>query len=227
MRSSISLCERPALRFPIPADWLLVGNGGDIRINLPGERERSMKIDSSSPRRPYVAHKIGSVELDMNCSLMGESNKADFSSVSDRLDRFFGLKNRRFGLVKLENADNAIVQGYKASKAMPSGWRRLGHQLAMAGVASEYDSCAFHDVAPLMLVTTQSLSALNQELQEAGSHPVDMDRMRANIVVKGGPSVEAWDEEFWAQATFSCSRGSPISLRFLQGCVRCTVPTTR
>jgi uncharacterized protein YcbX len=206
----------------------IIRNGATIRVHLPNVQSKSLEITCKC--KAIICQKIGSVKIDMNGWLMGGicenmAAEGDAETVINTLSSFFGKEGKRFGLVMLD-ASNAIVRGYGHSARMNPGVRRLRHQLAMGGVASESDTCAFHDIAPLMITTTQSLEDLNRELQEAGSPPVQMDRMRGNIVIRGSASSPPWDEEFWGRATISSnSGGPPVSIRVLQSCVRCTVVT--
>jgi hypothetical protein len=242
----------------------LIQSGASIRIHLPA---KAGSIEITGKAKPFVSHKIGSVELDINGWLMGgcrlggnesesavngnesesavndnESESAvndDADTVIDFLSGFLGTGSKRFGLVKLD-VGNAVARGYTYSAAMPPGPRRVAHQFGMAGVASDFDCATLHDVAPMMVTTTGSLEELNRNLVANGSPTVGMDRMRANIVIRGVASLLPGDEEFWARATFEGGQGAqgaqgaqggqgghrpPVAVRFLQGCVRCTVPS--
>ena len=167
---------------------------------------------------PFVAHKLGSVELDLNAWLMSGSIYSDSSDVTDRnatdsdtisdfLDTVFVTHNRRYGLVKIDK-EHSVAKGFG-----PGRRRVLRDQLAME-VAGVQDTCAFHDVAPFHIASEASLLDLNSHLT---SHPVPMSRFRANIIVRGN---RAWDEEYWVRIAIG-----GLSFRVLQGCVRCAVPT--
>jgi uncharacterized protein YcbX len=75
------------------------------------------------------------------------------------------------------------------------------------------DIVSFADAYPLMLMSTASLSDLNQRLSE----PVDMRRFRPNLVISGG--------EPYGEDSFTTVRIGAVSFRAVKRCERCVVTT--
>jgi len=72
---------------------------------------------------------------------------------------------------------------------------------------------SFADGYPLLMISEESLSQLNEKL----THPIKMDRFRANLIVKGGhPHIE--DEYHDIQV-------GKVRLKALKPCSRCSVIT--
>ena len=83
---------------------------------------------------------------------------------------------------------------------------------------------AFADGFPALLTSEASLAALNAAIAggpEAAQGPLPMARFRPNVVVRGGPAMEAWEEDTWR--AFSLG-GVPA--RGVKRCSRCLVTTT-
>ena len=76
---------------------------------------------------------------------------------------------------------------------------------------------ALPDGYPLLVATTASLAALNDDILASGSEPVTIDRFRPNIVVEGS---RPWAEDGWA----SIEIGGVI-LDLVKPCVRCAITT--
>ena len=187
--------------------------------------DTSAEVIADSIEGPFVAHKVGSVELDTNAWLMSgrlvigadESKVGDANVLTGFLTAFFGADDRRYGLVRLDH-ERAVAKGFGPfAGAVPGQRRSLKDQLAMGTVAKVEDTCAFHDVAPYHIASEASLQDLNLQRELCG-HPVSMSRFRPNIVVRG--ELLPWDEDRWARVT-----AGAVQFRVLQGCVRCTVPT--
>lgn len=81
-------------------------------------------------------------------------------------------------------------------------------------VAAGDDYVSFADAAPVLLTTTESLAALNEQLPSS----ITMARFRANIVVSG--ASEAWAEDRWRLI-----RIGALTLRIVKPCARCVVTT--
>jgi uncharacterized protein len=71
---------------------------------------------------------------------------------------------------------------------------------------------AFADGFPILLASTDSLSALNNHLAE----PVTIDRFRPNVIVEGAP---AYDEDYWREVQIGALRGFIV-----RACARCPMP---
>ena len=124
----------------------------------------------TNARAPFVARKLGSVELDLRGWLMGgldskkDSKGKDCDAVSKLLTNYLGGGKKRYGLIKLD-LNKPVLKGYASSAGMAPGPRRLRHQLGMRG-AKHGDVCALHDVAPYLIATRASLDDLNSELTQ-------------------------------------------------------------
>jgi len=79
--------------------------------------------------------------------------------------------------------------------------------------AAPGDQVSLSDGFPLLLVTKESLDALNAALAE----PVAMARFRPNIVVTG---ADAWREDHWRRI-----RIGTVTLRLPKPCSRCIITT--
>lgn len=78
--------------------------------------------------------------------------------------------------------------------------------------ATENDSVAFSDGFPFLIVSENSLNALNAELEKS----VEMARFRPNLVISG---CEAYAEDFWREIKIG-----EIDFRLPKPCSRCSVP---
>ena len=96
--------------------------------------------------------------------------------------------------------------------------KRLSDPHWTGAVAAEN---AFADAFPLMLTSTASLADLNQRLVAQGLTPVTMDRFRANLVLDG---IQAYDEDHLDEITID-AEGSPVRLKLVKPCTRCTIPS--
>ena len=82
-----------------------------------------------------------------------------------------------------------------------------------SGYGHEEDDLSFADGAPVLLISTESLVALNQKLDE----PVEMLRFRPNLVVQAGA---AFVEDDWRRVVIG-----EASFDVAWPCTRCPVPT--
>ena len=78
--------------------------------------------------------------------------------------------------------------------------------------ANETDRVAFSDGFPFLIVSENSLNALNAQLEKS----VEMGRFRPNLVISG---CEAYAEDFWREIQIS-----DIHFRLPKPCSRCSVP---
>lgn len=79
--------------------------------------------------------------------------------------------------------------------------------------ATENDRTSFSDGFPFLIVSKNSLNALNSELENF----VEMARFRPNLVISG---CEAYAEDFWREITIG-----EIAFRLPKPCSRCSVPS--
>jgi uncharacterized protein len=75
---------------------------------------------------------------------------------------------------------------------------------------------SYADAYPYLITSMASLNDLNRRL----THPVPMDRFRANIVVEGSELVP-WEEDLWKEIQIN-----GIAMRCVKPCARCQVITT-
>ena len=75
---------------------------------------------------------------------------------------------------------------------------------------------AFADNYPVLLTTTGSLAALNDDIVSHGGAPVPMARFRPNVVVDC--------DEPWREDTWKALRLGNTEIEFVRPCDRCTVP---
>jgi uncharacterized protein YcbX len=78
--------------------------------------------------------------------------------------------------------------------------------------ASESDRVAFPDAFPFLIISENSLNALNAELEK----PVEMNRFRPNLVISG---CEAYAEDFWRVVKIG-----NMDFRLPKPCDRCGMP---
>lgn len=78
--------------------------------------------------------------------------------------------------------------------------------------ANDADRVAFADGFPFLIVSENSLNALNAELEK----PIEMVRFRPNLVISG---CDAYSEDFWREIQIS-----DIVFRLPKPCSRCSVP---
>jgi uncharacterized protein YcbX len=81
------------------------------------------------------------------------------------------------------------------------------------GYGRAEDDLSFADGAPVMLLSEESLGALNQRLEK----PVEMARFRPNFVVTAGTTFA---EDGWQRI-----RLGEVEFEVAWPCTRCTVPT--
>lgn len=77
----------------------------------------------------------------------------------------------------------------------------------------EQDHTRFADGFPILIISEASLGDLNSRLTD----PVEMKRFRPNLVVSG---CDAFAEDGWNSIAIG-----GISIRIIEGCARCSVPT--
>ena len=77
---------------------------------------------------------------------------------------------------------------------------------------------SFADAFPVLVATTGSLAALNDEIVRAGGAAVPMIRFRPNVVIE---CDEAWREDFW-----KVLRIGDVELELMKPSDRCIVTTT-
>ncbi len=83
--------------------------------------------------------------------------------------------------------------------------------------ADEGDRTGFADAFPILMISEESLSDLNNKLETKGKSSVPMKRFRPNIVVSG---CDAFAEDTWKTLTIG-----KISMRGIKLCDRCILTT--
>lgn len=78
--------------------------------------------------------------------------------------------------------------------------------------ATDKDCVTFPDAFPFLIISENSLNALNAELKE----PVEMARFRPNLVISG---CDAYAEDFWREIKIG-----NIGFRLPKPCDRCGIP---
>lgn len=76
---------------------------------------------------------------------------------------------------------------------------------------------SFADAFPLLVATTGSLAALNEEIARKGGAPVPMARFRPNVVID---CDDPWAEDFW-----KVLRIGDVEIELVKPCDRCVVTT--
>lgn len=76
---------------------------------------------------------------------------------------------------------------------------------------------SFADAYPVLIATTGSLAAVNDEIENAGGSAVTMRRFRPNVVID---CEDAWAEDFWRVL-----RIGDVELELVKPCDRCVVTT--
>lgn len=109
-------------------------------------------------------------------------------------------------VVTLADGDDVPASDDVARRLAGEGWR----------MAREAD-VAHHDAAALHLVTSATLRAL----AEAAGHPVEVDRLRPNILVDAG-AAEGFVEDAWLGRELLVGEAR---LRVLDRTERCVMPT--
>ncbi|KAI9805255.1 MAG: hypothetical protein M1833_005708 [Piccolia ochrophora] len=101
------------------------------------------------------------------------------------------------------------------SSASQPGWlSTIGKSLVnMTRRGHTDEGIAFSDVAPLLLITEESLRNVSERLTDG--EVAEVERFRPNIVVRG--SVGAFDEDYWAEVDIGST-----GLIVTQNCARCT-----
>lgn len=79
---------------------------------------------------------------------------------------------------------------------------------------------AFSDGFPLLVVAEASLDELNRRLIERGHTPVEMNRFRPNLVLRG---LSAHDEDHLDEISITTPEG-PVRLKLVKPCPRCPIP---
>lgn len=88
--------------------------------------------------------------------------------------------------------------------------RRFAHQMQ--------DQVGFADGYPALLISEESLGALNHRLAAQGSEPLPMTRFRPNIVVRGSGAPHA--EDTWREI-----RIGTLGFAVVKPCTRCQITT--
>ena len=83
----------------------------------------------------------------------------------------------------------------------------------------EHSHTHFADFGPMLVTTQASLDDLNQRRVERGLAVVEMNRFRANIVLGGIASDEAWHEDQWGSLTID----NALVVDLIKPCARCKV----
>ncbi|WFR96313.1 MOSC domain-containing protein [Rhizobium tumorigenes] len=153
-------------------------------------------------------------------------------SLSLRMDGKSDVVVQRSSLVARLDVDiwKSIVSAAVADEATNrslSGWLGRDVKLAIFDEASERIAeeawvgnaapVTFADGFQILLTTTGSLAALNEDLATHGSSPVGMDRFRPNIVID---CAEPWQEDRWAAIEIDGLR-----LDLVKPCARCIMIT--
>jgi uncharacterized protein len=76
----------------------------------------------------------------------------------------------------------------------------------------------FSDGYPVLVMSTASLTHINERLLEQGMQPVAMNRFRPNLVIEG---VEAFEEDYLDTLSFG-----DAMLKLVKPCIRCEIPNT-
>lgn len=162
----------------------------------------------------------------INAALDGETLiLATDAGASIRVDAPDGAERRR--VVVWDCEINAAFAGKAAAKSLSA---MLGEEVelvhmderALREKASVWTPSpvpvSFADAFPILVTTTGSLAALNEDIEKHGGDPVPMARFRPNIVID---CDEPWAEDHWSQLKIG-----DVILDLVKPSDRCIVTTT-
>ncbi|KAE8158740.1 hypothetical protein BDV40DRAFT_10886 [Aspergillus tamarii] len=89
------------------------------------------------------------------------------------------------------------------------------------GLLGREQSVNFPDVHPVLVASEASMAELNSRLVEKGVEPIEVERFRANVIIKGG---EPWVEDEWKVVRVVDGEGKVLEFDVLARCARCQVP---
>lgn len=95
---------------------------------------------------------------------------------------------------------------------------RFHRPLRMGGRAQPGDVTGFADGAPFLVASETSLAELNRRIVESGGTAVPLDRLRANVIIRG---ASPFAEDGWARY-----RIGEVTFRDGGPCQRCVITTT-
>ncbi len=116
-----------------------------------------------------------------------------------------------------EDAANATLSRWLGREVRLVHFDKRATRTASADWAGPDTPVAFGDGYQVLVTTTGSLRALNEDMAAHGEEPVGMDRFRANIVLDHD---EPWAEDGWA----SIETGGVV-LNLVKPCARCIMTT--
>ncbi|KAE8373089.1 hypothetical protein BDV26DRAFT_75688 [Aspergillus bertholletiae] len=79
----------------------------------------------------------------------------------------------------------------------------------------------FPDVHPVLIASEASMAELNSRLVAKGEEPIEVERFRANVIIRGD---EPWVEDEWKVVRIVDGEGKALEFDVLARCARCQVP---
>ncbi|KQO75436.1 MOSC domain-containing protein [Rhizobium sp. Leaf262] len=186
---------------------------------LPGDR-RAMLVDPSG-------HFITQRELPQIAQITVKAEGTGFRlSIDGKADILAGPCEQRIEATVWKSVVDAAVADEDVNETL-SGWlgRTLklvmfdekSHRIASPEWAGAETPVTFADGYQILLTTTASLAALNENMAANGEGRIGMERFRPNIVLD---TDEAWVEDRWAALEIN-----GIRFDLVKPCTRCIMTT--
>ncbi len=116
-----------------------------------------------------------------------------------------------------DDAVNAALSDWLGQPVQLAVFDGASHRTASEDWAASETPVRFADGYQILVTTTASLAALNENMAANDEAPVGMDRFRPNIVIDG---AEAWGEDRWAAIEIG-----GIRFDLVKPCSRCIMTT--
>lgn len=151
----------------------------------------------------------------LHLSFDGESSTITATPAAGRLDVDI-WKSIVSASVADEQA-NATLSHWLGREVVLTFFDSASSRIASPEWAGDGTPVTFADGYQVLVTTTASLRALNENMQAHGEEPVGMDRFRPNIVIDND---EPWAEDRWTSITIG-----DVTLDLVKPCARCIMTT--
>lgn len=116
-----------------------------------------------------------------------------------------------------DDAINAALSRWLERDVLLTFFDGQSQRIASPEWAGDGTPVTFADGYQILVTTTASLKALNENMQANGEEPVGMDRFRPNIVID--------HDEPWAEDRWTSIRIGSVTLDLVKPCARCIMTT--